>query len=188
MIALKLRDEDFYKRIIGGECNATEIIDRLTKTHNAWEIFGIDPATKRYVRGHGHALCAELYAISPRSWREGVIVALRESKDKTFSTVRNVVSCRSARSFVFVDDEPPKLYKAIAPYMTNRYTLSVEDADFLDAAFADSDCATHLSVDRTKLEESAEAWVYVKIDPDVENWSYTGFNAGAGILTWDNSD
>ena len=82
LIALKMRDEIFYKRIIGGECNATEIIDRLTKTHNAWELFGIDPATKRYVRGHGHALCAELYAISPRSWRDGVIEALRESNGK----------------------------------------------------------------------------------------------------------
>jgi hypothetical protein len=91
-------------------------------------------------------------------------------------------------TFVFLDDDPPSLYKIIVPYMTNRYTFSVEEADFLDAAFANSDCAKHLSVDRTKLEESAEAWVYVKIDPDIENWSYAGFNVEMGILTWDNSD
>ena len=132
----------------------------------------------------GKTVC--LYNLS----RLGLILEDESSEVTYFNQVAgHSCSQRYAKGvFVFVDDEPPKLYKTIAPYMTNRYTLSVEDADFLDAAFADSDCATHLSVDRTKLEESAEAWVYVKIDPDVENLSYTGFNAGAGILTWDNSD
>ena len=90
--------------------------------------------------------------------------------------------------FVFVDDDPQKLHDVVAHNMTNKWTLSVEDADFLDAIFADSDSAKHLSVDRTRLKQSAEAWVYVKIDLNVENESYTGFNAESGILTWDNSD
>jgi hypothetical protein len=43
-------------------------------------------------------------------------------------------------------------------------------------------------VDREKFDQSEEAWVYVKIAPNVENKSYFGFTAKTGILTWDNSD
>ena len=138
----------------------------------------------------GKTVC--LYKLS----RLGLILEDKSSEITYFNQVAgHFCSQRHAKGvFVFVDDDPPKLHKIVAPYMANRYTFSVEDADFLDAAFADSDCVKHLSVDRTKLEQSAEAWIYVKIDPSVENWSetgfwsYTGFNAEAGILTWDNSD
>ena len=120
----------------------------------------------------------------------GLILEDESSEVSYFNQVAGLCcSQRYAKGvFVFVDDDPPMLYKVIVPYMINKYILSIEDANFLDAAFANSDGAKHLSVDRTKLEHSAEAWVYVKIDPDVENWAYTGFNAETGILTWDNSD
>ena len=81
LIALKLRDDDFYKKIIGGECNATEIIEQLVSKHNAWELFGINPETKEYAGGFAPALCSELYAIAPRRWRDDVVMALREGKD-----------------------------------------------------------------------------------------------------------
>jgi hypothetical protein len=89
--------------------------------------------------------------------------------------------------FVFVDDMGQRLHDVIASYMTNNEGLSVEDADFLDAAFA-KNYAEYLSVDRTKLEYSEEAWVHVRIDPDKETESYAGISAETGILTWDNSD
>jgi hypothetical protein len=82
LVALKLRDEDFYKEIISCRYNATEIIDRLMKTYNAWELFGINPDTKQLGRGYGQALCTDLYAISPQSWREEVGLALMEIEEK----------------------------------------------------------------------------------------------------------
>jgi len=82
LVALKLRDEDFYKKIIGGECNATEIIEHLVTKHKGHELFGIDPETNKFVRGHGHALCAELYAISPKEWLWKVEEDTRDDADE----------------------------------------------------------------------------------------------------------
>ena len=82
LVALKLRDENFYKKIIAGECNATEIIDRLIEKYHAWELFGIDPKTKKFVRGYGHDLCAELYAISPKEWLWEVDKDIRHDTDE----------------------------------------------------------------------------------------------------------
>jgi len=90
--------------------------------------------------------------------------------------------------FVFVENWNKSLLKIIAPYMENVVGLTAKDADFLDAAFADTDNADHISVDRTKLEQSAEAWIFVKINPDAGSDYYSGFSAKAGILTWENSD
>ena len=113
------------------------------------------------------------------------------SSDVTYFNQTTGFSCHQRKTkgvFVFVDDDVKELYNVIALYMTNKEKLSVEDADFLDTAFTSSYGAKHLSVDRTKLGESGEAWIYVKIDPHVENGSYAGFSAETGILTWDNSD
>jgi hypothetical protein len=82
LIALKLRDEDFYKKILTGKCNATEIIEHLVSKHNALELFGIDPDTNEYVGGFGIGLCSTLYALSPRSWRVEVGQILHEGTDK----------------------------------------------------------------------------------------------------------
>jgi len=90
--------------------------------------------------------------------------------------------------FVFVENEVKSLYKVITPYMKEKSRLTTEDADFLDAAFSGKLYAKNLLVDRTKLKQSSEAWVHVKINPDAKNSCYTGFNAVSGILTWDNSD
>ena len=83
LIALKLRDEKLYKKIIGGECNATEIIEHLVSKHNAWELFSIDFETKEYVGVRFERdMSAELYAISPYSWRILVSKVLRQERDK----------------------------------------------------------------------------------------------------------
>jgi len=82
LIALKLRDESLYKKIIAGECNATEIIEQLVSKYNAWELFGIDPKTNQHMGGFGNSLCTELYAISPSFWRRDVIQVLQEGIDK----------------------------------------------------------------------------------------------------------
>ena len=108
LVALKLRDSDFYKKIISGESNATEIIDRLTEEHKAWELFDLDPETKKrmYNTAKAYDLCYELYAASPQAWIREVGDNIREHttnqgqlSEKLFNTVVKEV---------FFRDEPPK--------------------------------------------------------------------------------
>jgi hypothetical protein len=75
LVALKLRDEDFYKKILGDVgCNATEIIEQLVTKHNAWELFNINPKTRKDMLGTTYAynLIGELYAVSPQEWLRNV--------------------------------------------------------------------------------------------------------------------
>jgi len=80
LVALKLRDTDFYKKIISEKSNATEIIDRLTEDHNAWELFDLDSETKErmYKPTRAYKLCYELYAISPYEWIREVENSIRD--------------------------------------------------------------------------------------------------------------
>jgi hypothetical protein len=47
-----------------------------------------------------------------------------------------------------------------------------------------------ISVDRSRLKDSFEAWVYVKLNPKKTHMheSLIGFDDSLGILTWPNSD
>jgi hypothetical protein len=44
-----------------------------------------------------------------------------------------------------------------------------------------------ISVDRTRLSESEEAWVYVTVEA-TELATYQGFGSAKGVLVWSNSD
>ena len=76
--------------------------------------------------------------------------------------------------------------------------ISAEVADAIDAILAANPRARYLSVDRTRLHESFEAWVYVRADtqddaPDhLVNQDYLGsvydFGTAKGLLIWPNSD
>jgi len=46
---------------------------------------------------------------------------------------------------------------------------------------------SRIRVDRSYLDDSAEAWVYVTVTPD-DTVEYSGFGECKGILTWPNSD
>ena len=92
---------------------------------------------------------------------------------------------------VFVDDNYSGLYHKIASYTIDLMELTKEDADFLDSVFIRK--AKYLRVDRTKLEDSMEAWIHVVfVKPEDgfpgHNLLYSGFDSKSGILTWDNSD
>lgn len=45
----------------------------------------------------------------------------------------------------------------------------------------------HITVDRSRLNESEEAWVYVTLEPG-EYGFYQGFGSCKGVLVWGNSD
>ena len=44
-----------------------------------------------------------------------------------------------------------------------------------------------ITVDRSRLQESEEAWVYVNVEP-LEYGLYEGFGSCKGVLVWSNSD
>lgn len=121
---------------------------------------------------------------------------------------------------VIGDDEgiSNSVLELISKYTLNMTILSEENADCIDSILR-KDCSTFfLSVDRSKLDKSMEAWIYVDIDeqPPVTIDSYRlmntfnaenewvkckysqlknggafpfyGFGKSKGVLTWYNSD
>jgi hypothetical protein len=105
----------------------------------------------------------------------------------------------------------PKLFGACANGIDN------EDADVIDEILHSQSLTAFISVDRSKLKESCEAWVYVKIANQLPErpvsyssgvgktasgltitddeypsgiymYSLYGFGECTGILTWNNSD
>ena len=82
------------------------------------------------------------------------------------------------------------------PYDAGR-GISAEVADALDGVLAASPGGRYLKVDRTRLTESFEAWVFVVADiPESSEHQLQGpyfgaprgFGRSTGVLTWPNSD
>ncbi|WP_437926235.1 DUF6210 family protein [Sorangium sp. So ce291] len=83
------------------------------------------------------------------------------------------------------------------PYLSGREGITAEVADAIDALLASEPGARFLKVDRARLGQSWEAWVYVLIDsPEssatdaagVYHGPIYGFGGARGVLTWPNSD
>ncbi len=71
--------------------------------------------------------------------------------------------------------------------------LDLEDADFIDRALTKARLDSWLKVDRQRLKESCEAWVFLTVlgDEDLGGSSICkGFGPypKRGVLTWTNSD
>jgi hypothetical protein len=64
-----------------------------------------------------------------------------------------------------------------------------EDADEIDRILGLPFQTRIMKVERSRLADSCEAWVYVEIaaQPD-EAYPFFGFGQCAGVLTWNNSD
>lgn len=86
---------------------------------------------------------------------------------------------------------------AAYPYPSGREGITEEIADTIDALLTSEPGAKHLTVDRARLAESWEAWIYVLIDsPEYNEPSlsepyfgpFYGFGKAKGVLTWRNSD
>ena len=91
---------------------------------------------------------------------------------------------------VFVDNG--RLYDSLVKYAEEDkggwWTESdLSDADYLDMLFENSG-DSYLKINRERIPESHEAWIYVNIDCNYEYPTYGGFSSKHGILTWDNSD
>lgn len=70
-------------------------------------------------------------------------------------------------------------------------SLNESEADLIESILRKSRCGLNwISVNRTRLKESFEAWVYVNLNPKTDRmFEYlTGFDNSQAILTWQNSD
>jgi hypothetical protein len=89
------------------------------------------------------------------------------------------------------------------PYPSGIQGITIEIADAIDEILARSSLTSFLKVDRTRLEESWEAWVHVLIDTpsgdalvdpgaplhfNMYTGPLYGFGRCRGVLTWPNSD
>jgi Family of unknown function (DUF6210) len=66
-----------------------------------------------------------------------------------------------------------------------------ETADFIDATLRSTSKRHLIRVDRERLADSHEAWVYVRVDEPPRGPvfpAFSGFGAARGVLTWLNSD
>ena len=70
--------------------------------------------------------------------------------------------------------------------------LDTEDADFIDELLTRVQLFPAIRIDRQRLKESHEAWVFVSITGDESGRSpiFSGFEPypRTGVLTWQNSD
>ena len=71
--------------------------------------------------------------------------------------------------------------------LTNVECLTPQLADDIDDIFSSSPDTRYAKVDRTRLRDSMEAWVYVVVY-DAGDHLISGFGRCKGIITWRNSD
>lgn len=74
-----------------------------------------------------------------------------------------------------------------APYPSGRIGITSQNADLIDELLALSSTTSWLKVDRARLDESWEAWVYLTVAP-LASSPIRGFGEGRGVLTWPSSD
>lgn len=70
--------------------------------------------------------------------------------------------------------------------------IDEETADFIDNYLSNDGNTAYIKVDRARLQDSQEAWIYVDVfEPGgavKEINLLSGFGRCKGVLTWDNSD
>jgi hypothetical protein len=85
-------------------------------------------------------------------------------------------------------DEPDRaLHYRLARTLESAHWLTPELADQVDSVLAGSPETRGATVDRSRLRDSHEAWVYVDLRADACDL-LTGFGSTKAVLTWPNSD
>ncbi|MDI7197737.1 DUF6210 family protein [Leptospira santarosai] len=101
-------------------------------------------------------------------------------------------------AFVPIKDPENKVQMKLQKYFTGskwggwcNERIDEETADFIDSLLGSLYLLSNLKVNRNRMSESYEAWIYVNLFPkneDSEYQIYYGFTGDSGILTWKNSD
>ena len=68
------------------------------------------------------------------------------------------------------------------------HALTDADADVVDRVLRRHDWLSFMRVDRALLADSREAWVHVRISPELALYLFDAPDWRAGVLTWANSD
>jgi len=132
-------------------------------------------------------------------WAEGVIIPCRSGVIYT-QQVGGIACLHPEVEGVFVPlcsfkGDRDKLMEGLSKIFYDKYEchcykgITEEDADYLDKVFRKAKYP--FKVDREKLRESVEAWLYIVITRDVVTYDVpwiTGIKGKKGILTWQNSD
>ena len=71
-------------------------------------------------------------------------------------------------------------------YIYEGKGINEQDADWLDLLFKESEVP--FKVDRDKLNESEEAWIWIEVFGDMGNLFAEGIDGKEGVFVWDNSD
>jgi len=89
---------------------------------------------------------------------------------------------------MILDDETKSIANGLNDITLNKTYLTTKDADMIDLLFR-TNRVDYMMVDRRRLEDSMEAWLYVLIDNSkTENSMFKGFIENEGVITWNNSD
>lgn len=89
-----------------------------------------------------------------------------------------------------VSDGRTEIHALEQHFRGNWHPISEEDAQFVDALLSRSDL-DYIKVDRSRLAESYEAWVFVQIERQEEELHPSlleNFGSRVGVLVWLNSD
>lgn len=68
-------------------------------------------------------------------------------------------------------------------------SIDEQTADYVDYVLSLAPATHYLKVDRTRLDDSKEAWIYVNVaEPTDEHAPVSGFGPCKGVFVWGNSD
>ncbi|MDI3288350.1 DUF6210 family protein [Polyangium sp. 15x6] len=164
-----------------------------------------------------HEVDGPLVSLSEMDVALGLIV-LRATGVSFFNQAGGVCCLQPVEEGIFVPLGAPEVEQALSEYILATYgpagtsRLDRKDADVVDQLLAKDRNTRMLSVDRARIHDSCEAWIYVDIgahpdrypelpiegnertwaDPNSPiNQSLSlifGFGRCKGVLTWPNSD
>lgn len=75
------------------------------------------------------------------------------------------------------------LENLVSPFFKDSPEMSLEIANAMDEIFMNDPATSILTIDRSRLTESVQNWVYINIE-ESEDCFFYNFGKGKGVLTW----
>lgn len=107
------------------------------------------------------------------------------------------IHCQQAMEtgyFVPISNDPPSdqpelaLAGRLSNITKNRIGLNERSAGEINQLLKEISSSDHFEVDTEKLQQSAEAWIYLRIYPAGEFSTFGGADPFKAVLTWPNTD
>lgn len=91
------------------------------------------------------------------------------------------------------EPQQKKTFHQLRKFTLNLVRLTEKEADWIDDLLKKDSFTSFLSVDQSMLHQSMEAWIYINIEEqpenfDVSNIPFYEFEKIKGVITWYNSD